>query len=275
MQKTFLPSASQFWETLREIWRRSYHAETTAEHHKGQPTLLGHLLITTGLLTTNLVVFALLSVFAENKAQEWLAGTSTMQVPEQTMIEAPLLRERLTEQFGEIRTRRDRHAKVMVYFYKQYFLSLSMASGSALIAILLAFFISRDGWEKTNNGLINAFFVSFSAAILYTQIPGLFQQEKNLKANRELYLAYEALGNQVLSYLATQNTIGSNPEQPNQVSPMPPEQFILQIDQQLVTLNQIPIDFDANQVIKLPDLQQMGLPQGFPMPGTPPQPPVP
>lgn len=275
MQKTFLPSASQFWETLRDIWRRSYHTETTEEHHKGQPTLLGHVLITTGLLTANLVVFALLSVFAENKAQEWLAGTSSMQVPEQTVIEAPLLRERLTEQFGEIRTRRDRHAKVMVYFYKQYFLSLSMASGSALIAILLAFFISRDGWEKTNNGLINAFFVSFSAAILYTQIPGLFQQEKNLKANRELYLSYEALGNQVLSYLATQNTIGSNPEQPNQVSPMPPEQFILQIDQQLVTLNQIPIDFDANQVIKLPDLQQMGLPQGFPTPVTPPQPPVP
>ncbi len=271
MQKVISPlsgfSIDRLSVYLQKIWTKTYIAQ---EGKPRQPTLLGHCLIGSGVIAINVAGFVTLNSFAASRAQEWLSTHDPLTVPAQSMVQPAILQSRLEEQLSEIQERRDRHAKVMVYFYKQYFISLSMASGSALAAILMAFFISRDGWEKSNNGLINAFLLTFSAALLYTQIPGMFQQEKNLKANRELYLAYDALGNQVLSYLATENTIGADPAQPNKVDKVTPEQFIPQVDQQLAKLNQLPLDFDANQVIKLPDLQQFGLPQGLqPMSSTP------
>lgn len=254
------------WKTLAAFFAKTHYQADNKSH---QPTLLGHSLITGSLLVTNLVACVILSGFASQKATEWLALQSAQpaQKPEldQTVIQAPLLKKRLLNQVTEIEARQDRHAKVMTYFYKQYFISLSMASGSALAAILFAFFISRDGWEKANNGLINAFFVTFSAATLYTQIPGLFSQKVNLEQNRELYISYTNLQNQVVSYMAIGSVIDSETKQ---LVGIEPGLFIYQIDQQLVDLNQLPINFDATQSIKPPELPQLDLPTS---PAAPPQ----
>lgn len=254
-------SSNSLFARLQAFWERTYCGKPNQTR---QPTLLGHGLIAGGLLTLNLMIFLLLSAFADARAKDWLANNQPFIMPEQNVIQTPIERDRLSVQLAEVQERRERHAKVMTYFYQQYFIALSMASGSALAAILFAFFISRDGWDKTNNGLINAFMMCSSAAVLYTQLPSLFQQETNLEANRTLYLAYDALGNEVLSYLATKRIPSTDPKDPKHIEEVEPNQFIHQVDQQLAKLNKIPVDFDASQIIKLPDLQKIGLPAGLP-----------
>jgi hypothetical protein len=257
-------SLKTVWKSLEAVLAK---ASYQADNNTRQPTLFGHSLITGGLVTINLAAFLMLSGFAAQKANDWL----TLQKPTQTLevndkVIPPLLQNRLRHQVAEIDARQARHAKVMTYFYKQYFVALSMASGSALAAILFAFFISRDGWDKANNGLINAFFVTFSAATLYTQIPGLFAQKANLEQNRELYIAYTNLRNQVVNYMVIGEVIDLESEE---LVPVEPGLFIYQIDQQLVELNQLPVNFDATQSIKPPELPQLDLPVSPAAPAAP------
>lgn len=259
-----LDAVENIWNKLRILWHKSKH---TAPNGTCQPTAIGHTLITSGLLALNFTLFVSLTLFAAGKSKEWLEASQPSPMPQQTMVQDAMLKARFAAQIQEIQTQRQRHAEVMSYFYIQYFVSLSMASGSALAAILLAFFISRDGWERANNGLINAFFVTFSAATLYTQIPNLFQQKDNLERNRELYISYDVLGNEISSYLVTGSTIS---DETQQVVKIEAAEFIHQVDQQLAELNQIPIDFDATQTIKPPELPQVDLPAGLPTP--PPKP---
>jgi len=256
-------SAPSFWPQLKRFWEKTY--QPSLKHPDlEQPTLLGHSLITTSLLLVNLVLFSGLTYFAERQAAEW----AQLELPavRPAAVSASRLQARLIDQLDEVRIRRSRHKTMMLFFYKQYFVMLSMASGTALVATLLAFFISRDGWEKANNGLINAFLVTSGAAILYTQIPVLFQQELNLKTNGGKYLAYDALEKDILSYLAisaaaNSATKGNETKLTN---------FILKVDQQLAVLNQISLDFDATQAIKIPDLQQLGMPKLLPSLSSPP-----
>ena len=91
----------------------------------------------------------------------------------------------------------------MLYFYKQYFISISLSSTLDLIAGICVFFVSKVGWEKSNNAVINIFFITAGAAILYQKLPELFQQGINLTSNKNLYLQYLDLRNKTLSYIAT------------------------------------------------------------------------
>lgn len=222
-----------------------------------QPSFLGHCLLAGAQLIFISGTFLVLNWVASDKAYHWLKLTEVSSLPQETNI-LPLEsveRARLEAQFKEIQLRIERHAEVMIYFYKQYFISLSMSSGLALVAGISIFFISRDGWSKANNALINIFIVTSSAALLYNQLPGLFKQDINLEANRELYLSYTSLKDEVLSYMATGGIAGSDPTKPELFSPVDSKQFIHAIDKRLAELNQIPIEFDATQIITAPDFR--------------------
>ena len=254
------PPHQSRWQQLETVWKKTHHPSLKNPEVQ-QPTLFGHSLITSGLLLLNLALVSGLTYFANHQAAEWsnLESAAPPAISSESKLQA-----RLVEQLTEVQARRNRHKAVMIYFYKQYFVMLSMASGTALAATLFAFFISRDGWDKANNGLINAFFVTSSAAILYTQIPVLFEQELNLKANRTEYLAYDTLEEDILSYLAINAAANSTTNSTTKSNETKLTSFILKVDQQLAALNQIPLDFDATQAIQIPNLQQFGLPKTLP-----------
>jgi len=261
----------------KRSWRDTFIRN--GEQDTLQPNFLAHCLIAGSTLVLILSTFLMLRGFAHAKASKWLKAPEIRQevaVAKQGTTQLTPVEIRLQGQLTEIESRIERHTAVMIYFYQQYFISLSMASGLGLIAAFCLFFISRDGWQKANNALINVFMVTSSAALLYNQLPALFKQDINLAANRDLYLQYIALQNKVLSYQATGGTTGINPERPDEfVDNVKPSLFIHEVDRKLTQLNQIPIEFDAAQIIKIPDFReidsQTGLPIRPPSPSPKPQ----
>jgi hypothetical protein len=267
MQDASRETPDRLLSESKRSWRNTFIRE--GEQNTLQPNLLAHCLITGGTLVLILITFVGLRGFANVKANEWLKAPAIKQevlVPEQGATQLTPVQTRLQGQLTEIESRIERHTAVMIYFYQQYFISLSLASGLGLIAAFCLFFISRDGWQKANNALINVFMVTSSAALLYNQLPALFKQDINLSANRDLYLQYAALQNKVLSYQATGGTTGINLDRPDEfVDNVKPSLFIHEVDRKLAQLNQIPIEFDAAQIIKIPDFREIDSQTGLPV----------
>lgn len=249
--------SSIFQDRVINFLSRPSEDEERKNKKSRQPNLVGHLLITSSLAISIFIFWSLLSWFAGNKAKEWLVQPTIK--PEPIFTEKfqakPAVKERLNQQFDEIQSRIKSHSDVMIYFYKQSYVCGSMSLALAITSALCIFFISRDGWEKANNGLINAFLVTTSAAFVYNQIPVIFKQENNITGNRTLYLEYVALRNEFLSYAATGGTIGGDTKQPSVFNAIDTNQFIHQIDRRLAELNQIAIDFDLSRVADVPDFQ--------------------
>lgn len=218
--------------------------------HTNQPTLLGHIVISTSLVLGICLGYALMFWFAGTKQNEWLNITAPLK-PEavNTAIAnladtKPSEKARLIDQFEQIQARIKTHADVMGFFYKQYYISLSMICGGSVIASICLFFISKKGWEQVNNTLINIFIVSSSTVILYGNISLVFKQEENIKDNQALYLSYFALRNEMLSYWATQQVSTGD-------AIVPAAKFIHYMDGRLQELSQIRLGFDATSITDL------------------------
>lgn len=231
-----------------------------------KPTFLGHLLITgisIGLIT---ISFFTLKYYADKKSKDWTTNyfesTSKEEVfPcdnrnfEHLTVPTKSEKTRLQAQCVEIQQRIRIHKDVMLFFYQQYFISISMTSGLAIIAGICIFFIAQFGWKNSHPALINIFIVTTSAGLFYQKLPGIFKQDINLQANGVLYIKYIDLNNELMSYLATQLAKNTKSDMSNQLIELKPKEFIYYIDTKLAEFNQIPIEFDATKVIKLNDLQ--------------------
>ncbi len=216
-----------------------------------QPTLLGHIVISTSLVLSICLSYALMFWFAGTKQNEWLSVTPSLKTEAVNTTIAnltdtkPSEKARLMDQFEQIQDRIKTHANVMGFFYKQYYISLSMICGGSVVASICLFFISKSGWERVNNALINIFIVSSSTVILFGNISLVFEQEENIKGNQALYLSYFALRNEMLSYWATQ--------QASTGDPIAPAKFIHYMDGRLQELSQIRLGFDATRITDLGD----------------------
>ncbi|MBD2075387.1 hypothetical protein H6F86_16080 [Phormidium sp. FACHB-592] len=216
-----------------------------------QPTLLGHIVISTSLVLGICLSYALMFWFAGTKQNEWLSVTSSLEEKAVNTAIAnlptkPAEKARLIDQFDQIQDRIQKHGSVMGFFYKQYYISLSMICGGSVIASICLFFISKSGWERVNNALINIFIVSSSTVILYGNISLVFKQEENIKDNQALYLSYFALRNEMLSYWATQQVSTGD-------TIVPAAKFIHYMDGRLQELSQIRLGFDATGITDLGD----------------------
>jgi hypothetical protein len=164
---------------------------------------------------------------------------------------------RLQEQVERIRKRIKLHLDVMEFFYIRYYMViLTFAIAGALAAITLVL-VSKRGWEQTNEYILTAFFVMTACAVFFGAFPGMFQQEQNIKENKALYLKYEALENEVLSFAATYEPLlretkadalaNKLPQQAKTAIPERVRKFIHYIDEQLAQGN-IAIGFDYSQI---------------------------
>ncbi|MEM9274703.1 MAG: hypothetical protein AAGA80_17335 [Cyanobacteria bacterium P01_F01_bin.143] len=234
------------------------------------PSFWGHalLVIASGVMIGS--TFLILNVYANYLSRKWIDGISkknpdkfsleNTKFPENihdSIKKNPYYQSRLEQQLEEIQIRISRHKEFMLYFYRQHFLSISMASGLALVAGICVIFVAEEGIGDANPALMNIFITTASAALLYQRIPGIFQQELNREANRSLFLKYSDLGNTILSYLAT-GKIRNNLPITNQAfaSKLDADKFVHFIDQELARFNQLPIEFDATKVIKITDLSE-------------------
>ncbi len=261
------PSICIFDDDRFCLARKTLDTKTKEYLHK--PSFLGHslLIISSGILIGT--TFLAMNFYAINLSKTWMNGikneyrskfsveTTTLSEQIHESIKTTNCRERLEQQFKEIQIRISRHKELMLYFYRQHFISISMTSGLALIAGISLIFITKEGISNANPALINIFITTSSAGLLYQRLPGIFKQELNREANRSLFLKYSDLGNTILSYAATgkirDNTQVTSKSFSTQIDT---DKFIHFIDRELNRLNQLPIEFDATKVIKITDLQE-------------------
>lgn len=213
-----------------------------------QPTLLGHFLITSGLLILIGVGYFSMNWYADTIVKEWQGPKEELPRLGEDLKPTTSDKARLAEQVNEIQLRINRYSAVMIFFYKRYYISISLTTVSALVAGICLFFISKVGWKTANNALINIFVVTSSAVIFFGDLPGVFKHDENLTANRDLYLEHISLRNEVRSYLATGGTVGGNPANPDAFSITEASRFIHYVDKRMAELNKIPIDFDATRI---------------------------
>jgi hypothetical protein len=155
-------------------------------------TFYGHILLTGGLLAVVLLSHLAMYTITEFWQNDWLSckienNSSFFKNP--TTLE----QSRLNQQFEQIQDLTSKNCKIMAFFYKQYFICLSIGGVAALVTFLCVFFLSKEGWEKSNNALINLTITAFGVTTLYLNITQVFQQEKNLKTSQDLYSNYSAL----------------------------------------------------------------------------------
>lgn len=149
----------------------------------------------------------------------------------------PEQKQRLDEQLMNIRARISHHGTVMAFFFKAYYMAISVIMFAGLIAAVALFFIAQIGWGPTNPFVKNVFLVMTAATLYYGLFPSVFQQQQNISDNKDLFLAYKALENEVISYPVTITKDSKKPEE-----------FIGYVDSELKRLGNIAIGFDYTKV---------------------------
>lgn len=240
---------------------RQFFRKTFKGRPNQQPTLLGHFLISSSLLILIGFGYFSLSWYGAKQAKEWLGPQEEFTPLGEKLNATATEKVRLAEQLNQIELRINRYSAMMVFFYKHYYISISLTSASALVAGICLFFISKKGWQDANNALINVFIVTSSAVIFFGDLPGIFRHNENSAASRDLYLEHISLRNQVRSYLATGATVGADPEKPNEFSRPETSRLILYIDQKLAELNKIPLGFDPTGIKDIEGKSKLGVPE--------------
>ena len=210
-----------------------------------QPTLFGHLALSSALLSIAVIAWIIMFLISNVWEKEWIFKPERITIEQLESATAKLSltiyeRNRIIAQFQEIERLADTHANIMGFFYKQYYISLATMGGCAALAIVSLFFISKVGWERVNNALINIFIVTSGIVIFYGNISLIFQHKDNLEASQKIYVNYLGLRNEVLSYLATGETITNES--------LAPAKFIHYVDRELKSISFIRLGFDPKSI---------------------------
>jgi len=221
--------------------------ERLISRDSNQLTGLGHGVLAAALLLGSFALNGWMLAFASHQERDWLNFATVEKTLEASKAAVANVqatsaeRARMVDQFMLIQARTQTHAEVMGLFYKLNFIALGTIGLATGIASISLFFISKAGWERANNALINVFIVSTGLVIFHSNVIFIFKFQDNIRLNGELYAEYTRLYNSVLSYWAIH---------PAANSPTPAE-FILATDQQLAALGKVTLDFDVSRISQL------------------------
>ena len=213
-----------------------------------QLTLGGHMALAGTLLLGSLLVNLWMFSFASSQERNWLNFSRVAKTVEDsqalvTNVEATAAeRARMVDQFMLVQSRTETHAQVMGLFYKLNFIALGTVGFATGLASISLFFISKAGWERVNNALINLFIVSTGLVIFHSNLIFIFKFQDNIRLNGQLYGEYTQLYNAILTYWAIQPSAAEAPS---------PAEFIVATDQRLTELGKITLDFDISRVDQL------------------------
>jgi hypothetical protein len=128
----------------------------------------------------------------------------------------------------------------MAYFFKAYYVAIVMVMFAGVIAAVTLFFIAQKGWEHTNDHIETVFIVMTAVVAFYALFPPVFQQEKNISDNKELFLHYKSLESEVQSYPVTHTTLRNELKTP--------KEFINHIDFEMDRIGNIALGFDISKI---------------------------
>ena len=134
----------------------------------------------------------------------------------------------------------------MAFFYTNYFVAIVMVMVAGVIVIAALFFIALKGWERASTYVEAIFIAASMCAAFYGLYPPVFEQQKNITDNKELFLKYKILESEIESYPITRVTIKKDSEA--SVSPLTPSQFINYVDGEMARLGNIALGFDPTKI---------------------------
>jgi hypothetical protein len=158
--------------------------------------------------------------------------------PSPTPTEAE--QKRLDAQLRTIQDRVKHHGTVMAYFYVSYFESILLVMSAGLVVAITLFFIAQAGWNGTNSYVRAVFIVASAVAAFYGLFPPVFQQQKNIADNKELFLQYKTLESEVDSYSLTLTTLTGEQKSPRE--------FINHVDAEMAKMGNIALGFDISKI---------------------------
>ncbi len=163
------------------------------------------------------------------------------------------------------------HLKSMVFVFSHYYMGTIVSTILGAIAAVLLVFISKPGWSAANEYLLSLFVITTSAALVYKAFPGLFEQERSIDENKQLYMKYVALEREIRTYAATgvhshvvlvkedKSEVGSilisllKQQKVSMVGPTDAQSFILYVDKELAG-GDLPLGIDHS---KSPDFGEV------------------
>ncbi len=178
-------------------------------------TFAGHVALTSSLLLFTSIVYMLAFCLSTSWQSRWLR--QEVEIPrlvqptdlfnKQTLNPQDKQQARLVEQLNTINDLKARHCEIMSFFYKQYFIFLSLGGTAGLVSLLCILLISKKGWNDTNNALINLGITSFGVTFFSLNTTQIFQQSENLKTSQNLYSDYVGLRYDFLSAVANKELV--------------------------------------------------------------------
>ena len=237
------PPPSPFPDWMRPLF--------TYRQNQHQPTLLGHITLTATAGIIALMGYGIVMMRVESHLQQyWLKFAPRPIAIEQKNFSTKLqtdepTRLRLLAQLADVDERITIHRNLTIFFYKQYYAVLALSSTAGVMASLCLFFISKSGWDRINNAIINLFFSASGITLFCVNLTFVFQYGSNLQGNQDLLLSYIALRNEIASYCATGGDLLGNYQEP--------ANYIHYIDVRMQSLNQIRLGFDASRILDMED----------------------
>lgn len=262
-----LPSASELEETSSKLNKKQQKQSFLSSLRgflgngknpftggiNNQPTIIGHCLISGGLILVIGVSYVTLNSYADRQLSEWLKPRQRFDPVIENLEGTSAEKERLQEQIQELDQRVQTYAAIMKFFAKHYFVSISLAFASTVTSGICLFFVSKQGWERSHNSVINILIVSSVTAIFYYSLLGIFRQNENMLEAKKLYFAHISLQEQVRSYLVTGGIVTGTLDKP-EFQKIYPNLFIHTLDQKMAELKQLPIEFDASRIPQVEDI---------------------
>jgi|GEM_PF-2759999 len=189
--------------------------------------------------------------YAEKMASDWLhedldyfKEKKEIKFSDNPIFNNQYERERLNAQYFIVHNRAYRYLKIMIYYYTRYYMAISMATVSGLIAAIALLFISKSGWNTANSYVVTIFIVFFCSTIFYGGFPALFKHKKNIEQNKNCYIAHADLENRILSFTAT----GNNPVNESVSKDTSLSDFIHDVDKELHAIHSLPLELDPEAI---------------------------
>jgi len=165
--------------------------------------------------------------------------------------EMELIRNRMQEQFSNIRAQQRQNLLLLRHYYHNNFICIGMVTFMGILSAIFLLFISKKGWMNSNPYLLIAFLVTSSSSVFFGPLPALYGYEKTSEKLKDNYLKYTDLNNCYLSYAATESTLLTFADKSKIKTPV---DFINVMDYHFKKMYMIPIFFDAGAAPKSDDI---------------------
>lgn len=260
--KNPLPSCQSFWSL------------------KNNPAIIAHAILTGTLVVATILIALGLYYFDANRIDDRWSETLDQSLDDKLKpgkidlivnnylqkyqnLNIDGAKKRIKEQLTQMVMKQKQSEIIAKDYYKWLFVDLSITSGAAIISAISLFYISKEGWEKANNYVINIFTTSSAVALMVGSWNVIFKMQENADKKVDLFIAYENLYNLVLTRIATISDPSEagdtrcNPSEAGDTRTSPPtvadqlQTIVTKTEDTMSTYNKILINFDSSG-IRLP-----------------------